>query len=359
MKNLSLIIVLTFIYSLSLNAKIFTVSNIGGANFSNLTDAYNAAVDDDTIYIEATNINYGDLLNINKRLTWVGIGINPGTDDVHQSIIRRMSINTGASGSKFFGIYFFEYLSTDPATGPITNLLIESCHFRLYIDFGDVPVQNSTVRNCVFTRYSSNRFDDWRSIYFHNPDSVQNQSTINLTNCYFISSVNGANNPHNLLVFDHCIFAEERFQDVQGALITNSIFYYLYGSGSTPSSAFGGINNIFLNNIIRQNASLGLSNTGSGNMFNTDPLFVNDGNNNYLWSASEDYNLQPGSPGIGAATDSTDIGIHGGDSNFSNSGETLWIPIVRSSSFQGSVIPLVQPGDTIQLQIKASRPSID
>jgi hypothetical protein len=352
MKKTILSTAMALLFCFSAYSTVHTVSNLGGAQFSNLTDVYNAASDGDTIYIEPTEISYGNLNGVNKKLTWVGIGGIPATDDVHRSIVDIMTIDSGASGSSFFGIYFLDRLSTIASSAPTSNLFIENCLIGRYIDFDNGPVLNTVVRNCIFLSTSQ------RTMYFHNASSPAAKSTVTVTNCFISQLFEGYSNPHNIIVVDHCLIYPSFSgftNSLNGALIKNSYF-----TGAANNSTAPGSNNVFLNNIIRGgfNVSVGVANSGSGNQFNSSMTFVNY--NGYLpWSYLHNYNLQPGSNGIGDATDGTDIGIHGGNSNFSNSTETLWIPIVRSLNFQGDPIPLVQPGDTLQITIEASQPQMN
>ncbi len=344
MKNLIYTLAITFCLTLGLQAKIITVSNLGGANYTNLTDAYNAAIAGDTIYIEPTNFNHGNITS-NKRLTWVGTGWNPATTNGYISIINSVFIESGADSSRFYGLFFNDYLSTDPATVPIGHLFIENCMFNNYIDLNDGPIINCVIRNTVFPRISS------PNVYLYDADSIADRSNIIFISCYFNGHIEGYMNPFNLITLDHCIWAYNDFSRISNALVRNSVIY-------TGTSTVGGSNNLFFNNIFYYNTSLGVANSGSGNYFNTNPQMVNPGGNFY-WSHLEDYHLQPGSAGINAAIDGSNIGIHGGSSNFSMSGEPLWIPIVRSLNFQGAPVPLVQPGDTLNITIEASRPQMD
>ena len=90
--------------------------------------------------------------------------------------------------------------------------------------------------------------------------------------------------------------------------------------------------------------------TGTGNLNNTDPSFVNvPFNTNY--STTHDYHLQSGSPAIGTGLNGSDIGPHGSGTNFSESGEVLIAPIVRSLSTS------VGAGGTLNINVNATVPN--
>ena len=94
-------------------------------------------------------------------------------------------------------------------------------------------------------------------------------------------------------------------------------------------------------------------NTASGNFENTSPLFVTY-TAGALYSVLHDYDVQAGSVANNAATNGTDIGIHGGYTKFSEYGETLINPIIRAMTILNTS---VAPNGTLNVQVHASKPS--
>ena len=125
----------------------------------------------------------------------------------------------------------------------------------------------------------------------------------------------------------------------------NSMFMNAFPSSTT--------NCTYLNNICRVAGTFPpAGNTGSGNIDATDPLLVSYTPGS-LYDATQDYHLQPGSAAAGAATDATDIGIHGGSSNFSEQGEVLINPIMREVTIMN---PTIAPNGTINVHVNATKP---
>ena len=110
----------------------------------------------------------------------------------------------------------------------------------------------------------------------------------------------------------------------------------------------------FQSNISRLSATFppaGNTDLG-GNQVGADPSFLTY-TYGELYSPAHDYHLVTGSPAIGLASDGTDIGVHGGYTNFSELGEVLITPVIRSMNILNST---VAPNGTIHVQIEASKP---
>ncbi len=111
--------------------------------------------------------------------------------------------------------------------------------------------------------------------------------------------------------------------DIKKVIFTNNIFYGV----SIRAYAYP-TNFYFSYTIWNSNISIGGgsytafpltgSNTGSNNHEDVDPMFVSAAG--YVFHYTDDYHLQPGSPGIAAGTDGTNIGIYGGPFPFPDGG---------------------------------------
>ena len=116
----------------------------------------------------------------------------------------------------------------------------------------------------------------------------------------------------------------------------------------------GTTNGTYLNNMCRTAGTFPLAgNSGSDNLDATDPMLVNYTYNQF-YSTAHDYHLQAGSAAIAAGNDATDIGIHGGTSKFSESGEVLINPIMRSVIITN---PVISPNGTLNVDIHATKPT--
>ncbi len=82
----TLLIVISFLFSLStmMQAATYRVNNNVGisADFSTLDDAYDAASDGDSLYLEGSSINYSINTSVKKSLTFIGPGYNFEDNDI-------------------------------------------------------------------------------------------------------------------------------------------------------------------------------------------------------------------------------------------------------------------------------------
>ncbi|MBL7754934.1 MAG: hypothetical protein JNM44_10700 [Chitinophagaceae bacterium] len=356
MKKLFTLALITFISSLtSLQATVRTVTNdgSGGSQYSSLLAAYNAAVNGDTLLLEGTNVQYnnyaGSIPNSpwNKSLTVIGIGFNPQKDhprktrignNAHTSYIAAgFYIGASGSGSRFYGIDFAVNVLS---YGTLTNVLFEDCDFNGNYSFEGYSASGIAFVNCIFDADNANNV-----LVGGTGNSLTN---VQFINCLFDGQINGSGNSIGGMLFDHCLFLNTAapFTGLQNALVKNSIFM-----NASPSAS----NSSWINNISTQATVFhtGSGNSGSGNLYSTNPNFVNYTLGTF-YANNHDYNVQSGSPAIGAANDGTDIGIHGGYSKFHESGEVLITPIIRSMTINQSN---AAPGGTINVNIHASKPN--
>ena len=136
-------------------------------------------------------------------------------------------------------------------------------------------------------------------------------------------------------------------QNLENAIFTNCIFM----NNATIEAGSSGGNSFF--GCMSRLGTVPAANGSSGNFNNTNPNFVTYTLGS-LYSTSHDYHLQPGSPAIGTGTSGTDIGVHGGTSNFSETGEVLITPIIRLLNIINNT---VQPNGTLNVQINATKPT--
>ena len=345
-KLFTLIILMTFSFYLS-HATVRTVSNhpAGGSQYSSLEAAYNASSNGDTLLVEGTDIVYFlSCTGWAKSLTVIGIGFRPDKQIPMRTKIRKMDcwnefrMHPGSSASKFYGIEFTNPVITHE--GAVSNMVFEDCKFSSYFSFGGAAT-NFAFRNCIFDR------DNEMDLGF----GYAGSATGTISNCVFDGYILGYSSSTSSVTIDHCVFlgASGNFDALHYALIRNNIFM-----NSFPGGTF---NSTYTNNICRVAGTFPATpangNTASGNIENTNPLFVNV---LVLHRTVDDYNLLAGSPAIGAAYDGTDMGVHGGFTGFSESGEVLINPIIREVSI---VNTSVAPNGTLNVLIHATKPDND
>ena len=281
---------LAFCASTCLRATVLTVSNEPGypAQHNNIADAIAAASPGDTLLITGSAATYGTAI-LDKPLTLIGAGYNIAGAKTQ---LNGVFFADGSSGSKIIamnaGQIYVDYGNS------IGDILIERVQGSVAY-FNGYPLDGLIIKNSLIG--SINMSGNWTNVLITN----------NLIN----AQVTGSTSPSVVIINN--IFANNgsySLNSLQYAVVSNNIFY-----GSAPSADNNGVENCAFNN----NISFGTvdddlpptgSNVGAGNQVGVDPLFVNVPDLQGL--ASYDYHLQPGSPGINAGTDGTDIGIYGG-----------------------------------------------
>ena len=344
MKNTIKFLALFFLVSNISLATVRTVSNLGGSQYGDYYSAYLASSDGDTLLIEGTDIlyNWNNGLEWGKSLVVIGIGYNAQKMNTRHTKLETYTYNccqprgfvltNGASGSKFYGIDFVGGISISNVS--LNNLVFEDCSIGDF-GFGDYGSNNVIFRNCIFPGEN-------RNISFSSSTSVYNN--ILISSCIFQGYLFCKGNTVSSLTIDHSLFLyvyndNTLFQGVYNSLIKNSIF--MNSNNFTDNNT-----NTLLNNIAR------VTSMAAPNIGNTNPNFVNYSLGQY-YSTAWDFHLQVGSAAIGAATDGTDIGLHGGSSNYNEKGEVLITPIVRLLNINNTT---VAPGGTINVHINATKP---
>jgi len=347
MKNKILTAILV-VASLTSFSTVRTVSNhvLGGAQYSSLQAGYDASSNGDTLLVEGNVIEY-NMDYFAKSLVVIGQGLNTQKQNFHQTIFGKASsgsgsssswvFNSGSSGSKFYGINFKTGSAWEMGMfiGQ-SDILFENCMFdRVVANYGS----NVVFRNCIFILPGT--------LYLFNT-----VSNVLFSNCIFNGDLGGDLLYTQIVSIDHCIFLSSGacFVNCSGFEVSNCIFMNSTGvSGITSSD--------FQNNICRNSFTFppaGNTDNG-GNQTSADPLFVTyTANSSY--SAAHDYHLQAGSPAIGTASDATDVGVHGGFTNFSESGEVLITPVIRNLKISNNTVP---SNGTINVHVEGSKPNDD
>ena len=298
--------------------------------------------------IQGTNLNYTfPSSRLEKSLVLIGSGFNSDVDGHKLTIISNccgygnVLLYAAATGSKFYGIVFGPQVSFSQAT---SNLTFENCRFDNQVRFNNHTSNNVTFRNCAFTS------DNNENVYLPNTAPI----TTVFENCIFDGWIQAHNNGTLTTLFNHCLFFRTNGAPLSQFNNTHTVSNCIFVNDSTI--VYNSNGGVFNNNIALLNATLPPSGaSGSGNLVNTDPQFLNY-TAGQLYLYEHDYDVQAGSPAEGAATDSTDIGIHGGFTHFSETGEVLITPIIRSMNINNTS---VVPGATLSVQLKATKPNTD
>ncbi len=187
MKKLSFVLLTALISGFAFNAHstVFRVNNTPAITvpYATLQDAYNAATNGDTIYLEGSAYNYGTI-DVYKRLVFIGSGYflneNPETQsNINASSVSTINFYTGSSGSKITGLsitssmYFAStnlqnmvfvrnFMNSVSTSYEATNFLFE----QNYIPYGlNGQYENTNIRNNYLGYFSANSINNTLAVY--------------------------------------------------------------------------------------------------------------------------------------------------------------------------------------------------
>lgn len=301
---------------------VYTPSTGAGSAYTNLDEAYSAAVDGDVLYLSGHTFTFSTNA-IEKRLSWIGSGvdtdstlatgntrINPTNPSVISFIIRPTAGGSSFSGINFGGfrlndcdvdgvislvtfsrcLFMSDWISLSfyfNNTGSLLNYRFQECVFDTFVGgngFCGNTVSNITFDNCLFTKnifrlrtgtYNFNNCTLWAST---SGAQIAQSSGCSFTNCIFwqaaeVSYIDGGSLASNNL-FDHCVFSNETVP--------------VFGSGVTPSVVSACIAGV------------------------TD--FFEETNGNFSYEANDNYHVVAGNAALTAGTAGSQCGIYGGSS---------------------------------------------
>lgn len=270
--------------------KLIALHHGGTASFyTTLPDAYNAAMNGDTIYLPGGS--FGGI-TLQKSLTLIGVGHHPdSTSATGQTVLTSsLYIYTGSDNSIISGIWFNSNIYSD---GNVSNITIYRCHLQNGIYFNNGTRTNWIISENYIGIYSSSAF---YSIY----QPAGSSSNFLLTNNVIAKRMQGINSSEisNNIILDNDLLS------ATNSLIRNNVF----GSNVEGYTS----NSQWYNNL---NAGInggpgGNGNTGSGNYLDNTPytsVFTNYNTNNTFYQ--NDFHV------VNLAYlghDGTPVGIYGG-----------------------------------------------
>ena len=269
------------------NAKVWRVNNNPGiqADFTTPQAAHNAAAPGDTLHIEPSPINYGNLV-LTKPLTIISIGNylsgNPGVQySPVTGTMQNLTINAGASGS---------VLSCN-LSGPTNITACDNIRFERSYLGGDIT--------CVTA------------------DSIV------IIDCSCGGQISLQTNSNNILITNNLIGFLINMQSTCGATITNNILGF--GGTSFQNLPVTIFNSAFENNIIKNGQNYTYTNTTVTNNItsgSTSSLPATNNNQtgvnmvnvfvNPVGTNDDDYMLINGSLASGVGVNGVDEGVFGG-----------------------------------------------
>jgi hypothetical protein len=307
MKRIVLLLILLVGFTSFSYSKIIRVNNLEESIpeenlYSNLEEAYKNSVSGDTLYIEGSNIAYGDL-NIEKRLTLIGPGYftneNLGiSSNKFESIVGRITLSNGSSGSKIYGLKFNQN-GISGVTIYVGNVELANCFFR-----GTIRLSENNLENIVINRN-----------YFSTNGGFQISSIISP--------------PQNLIFSNNIVIGNFYLKNKSSATITNNVFKgSVFNVGENSNLQIH--NNIFLGT---KASDYEMPEEGSNISHNISAIApFSDGNNNQInvveadvfitgdHSSDGKFKIRDGGPADGKGKDGIDIGPFGGPKPYKLSG---------------------------------------
>jgi hypothetical protein len=379
MKLFTFLSVFLFVFSSQAYSAQITVSNDpeSPAMYSSLQTAVTAAAPGDTLLIAPSKLNssgspisYGTV-NMYVNLVLIGGGSHfPGgaTTSTEKKVTKldniylyETSASSGSSNSKIIGIsvsgiYLYAGFSGSTLiTGGLKNVLIERCEVN-YISFNNNgyhgTYQNDTIRNCIIkTSIDMNNYIPSSYSTYYDAISIEN-------NIFDGSAINGQYNLNSNGSSLDSVFVRNNiflnrtsyiFNEIPHMVIENNIFWKAEPLvNNTPNGA------TFNNNLCYSTTATlpGTGNTGSGNINNSNPLFMSYPAQGAAFSCTHDYTLASSSPAKNAGTDNSDIGVTGGISPFDNICGGPKVPTIKYITMPTNASSVPQ-GGTLNVTFKA------
>jgi hypothetical protein len=273
-----------------------TTTIFGGAN--PFTDAYNASVNGDTIYLPGGTIPFPS--NINKGLVIIGAGHYPdSTVATGKTILSgNITISQDADNLMLEGIELGSITFT--LNHKVDSVIIRRCKFSSidYQGTGATPCVNNSIRENVIT----------------GGVTLTNATSSMLSNNIIDGKITSANNigiSNNILFYNAAnpggYAYVATFYNVDNCFISNNVIFRNWAGASSIYSSSD--LNTFSNNLFSVTPNTG-TNTfiNNYNAIDLTTVFVNQTGN--VFNYSQNYHLVD--PSIYLGIDNTQVGIYGG-----------------------------------------------
>jgi hypothetical protein len=337
-------LVLTCALHIAAFATVRTVNNINGidADYATMVSAINASQAGDTLYIMPSPTTYGNF-TVNKQLFILGAGHNPEYT-AYSAICGTITLSAQSTGTVIKGLNI-SIIATD--NNVINNIVI-----------GNNYISNT---NAPFSFNNVGTYNNW--IFEGNVMYTANANFLNFTglganlilrnNFIHTSTLTGVLNflptgtvvDHNIITAYSSSTISYPIVNSSNIVIRNNIFYFTNSNVMYPADYCPGC--AWEKNILFSNNS-SIYNIPGTNYVNQDPAMVSFST---IWNYNADFHLTESSPGVGQATDGTDIGIYGGIHPFSMFGFDAGLPRIAEFELLNTSAP---QGGTISIQLRAT-----
>ena len=326
---------LLFLFCVSMStvkSAVWTVSNnpASPAQFTTLQGGLDAANPGDTVYVSGSSQSYSQSV-LRKRLTIIGPGFGPGAVEAASIWLGMDTVPnvSGGSGSHFIGLRFVANFSINDH---VHDLLIERCDLACEFLFG-LYAAGWEIRHCYVREIWSVGSNLAVGMDFHHNIFYTGASI------FSSPSLGGMDLRNNLFLGDGTLRYAITFSS--NIVVENNCFWGVIPARSDVTEC------VFNNNLTFETLADTLppaDNTGENNLIGVDPQFVYapDWTSNYTY----DYHLQSSSPGFEYGTDSTDIGIFGGENPMP---ERAYLPVLPAVVQLVVASPVIGPGELLML----------
>lgn len=331
MKKLLIFLIAVFIIE-NAQAAVLLVNNAtpGPGQYAQIDSAIADANIGDTIYVSGSSTPYQNC-TIDKGLVLVGAGSFADKQNNVPTTIDIINIQSNVSDIVIEGFHITDGIKL----GNKTNIHNVQIRFNFF-DGNNDALNFFALSNSSNFFVNNNIFDHGGVVmYFFNTTAVSNLLIENNLIRGSLGSLNISNTTvKNNVFFNHSSGAFLNSNGVYATNVTiiNNIFYNTHPSAYT-------VNCVFQNNITYlYNGTYPDLDTAQGNINNVNPLFVNVPNT-VAFGIGYNYNLQAGSPAIGAGIGGTDMGFYGGSTPTSLRGEVHGVPVVRQMNIMNTNVP--------------------
>ncbi|GAB4325008.1 MAG: hypothetical protein Kow00127_17720 [Bacteroidales bacterium] len=359
MKTLRLTMILVLLSAVVYAGK-FTVDNTpgSGANFSSVGSAISSASSGDKLYLHPSSFTYGDF-SLNKSLVFIGPVHLPEYNGGVGAQIDIVTLQNGSSGSKFIGLkietitcaVFHQVHNIEITNNYLYNTVVIQGPYGDYSDGdnwliqGNVMIQKEGCGGCKFIDIRSSAGVNSGWIFRNNIiQSVTSNNTV-----WMFGNFNGSTIAENNIIIhrnSHPLFNSS----VSGGEFRNNIFWA--SDASFSDLTINGSEVLFDYNLTYHSSGVLTALPGANNIDNTDPEFEYLTDDIPDWNYENIYMLSETSPGSGAGSDGTDMGVYGALYPFRMEGYPQDFPRFRSVSVSNTIVP---QGQTIQIHLNAVR----
>lgn len=306
--------------------------------FTSIYDAVAAAQPDDKLYFSGGTFLADTGLTLTIPLHFIGAGIHPDSTSVTTPTILTTNgstdfiFTTGASGSSFTGIQFNPggelYYGHNGADDDAVNMVFERCSFKFVrLGWVEPATSSSTFNECIFyggvSGYGGSATID-RSVIQGGPVNLFRPSGLTMINSVILN---------------------QQFTNSGNAIVQNCVFTY-------NGAPLWQVNGVQITNCIIN--STGMFSNSSGNtetntIYSQTPAMTFVSETDGAYQFSDDLHLLPGSPGIAAGNDGTDIGLYGTSSPY-KPGNVPYNPHFR----QATIAPATNPNGDLPVNIRVA-----